>query len=157
MNCVLLTTQRMKHISHILTRRACFAEYHIILKKGESGLHCYVIVKNNLGREFKLSELRTVYRLDPVIFDHAYNAERRGPQPLNAHLKQYKRIQDETYEIPDGEKYTNGIIYSKYDFAGYYKDNPFWGQYGNGFGFWFIPVSTILSGRAVETGSSRTL
>jgi len=139
---VITNTTDEAHIAYIDKTSMLYAEYHIILKKGESGLHCYVIVKNNLGREFTLSELRTVYRLDPGIFDHAYNAERKGPQPLNSHLKQYKRIQDETYEIPDGEKYTNGTIYSKYDFAGYYKDNPFWGQYGNGFGFWFIPVST---------------
>jgi rhamnogalacturonan endolyase len=116
-------------------------EYHIILKRGESGIYSYVIAQNNARRTFKLSELRTVYRLDSDIFDVAYTAERRGRQPVHAQLSRGKKIQDETYELSDGEKYTNGKIYSKYDYAGYFKDNSLWGQYGHGFGFWFIPAS----------------
>jgi rhamnogalacturonan endolyase len=130
------------HIAYIDKTGMLYIEYHIVMKKGESGLYCYTVVKNNFEKEFKLSELRSVYRLDTGIFDHAYNAERKGRQPLRSYMTQYKKIQDETYELPDGELYTNGKIYSKYDYASYFKDNSFWGQYGNGFGFWFIPVST---------------
>lgn len=138
---VLKNTKDEAHIAYIDTTGLLHIEYNILMKKGESGLHSYVVAKNNTEKQFKLSELRTVYRLDSGIFDHAYNSERKGKQPVHSHLCQGKKIQDETYELPDGEEYTNGKIYSKYDYAGYYKDNPFWGQYGNGFGFWFIPVS----------------
>ncbi|MBP2657641.1 MAG: hypothetical protein H6Q69_673 [Firmicutes bacterium] len=139
---VISNTADEAHIAYIDKTGMLYVEYHTIMKKGESGIYCYTVVKNNFGNEFKLSELRSVYRLDTGIFDHAYNAERKGRQPLRSYMTQYKKIQDETYELPDGELYTNGKIYSKYDYAGYFKDNPFWGQYGNGFGFWFIPVST---------------
>jgi rhamnogalacturonan endolyase len=139
---VIKNTKDEAHIAYIDTTGLLYIEYNILMKKGESGLYSYVIAKNNTGREFKLSELRTVYRLDSSIFDHAYNWERKGKQPVHCHLCQGKKIQDETYELLDGEEYSNGKIYSKYDYAGYYKDNHFWGQYGNGLGFWFIPVST---------------
>jgi rhamnogalacturonan endolyase len=139
---VIKKTKDEAHIVYIDTTGLLQIEYNILMKKGESGLYSYVVAKSNTGKEFKLSELRTVYRLDSSIFDHAYNSERKGKQPVHSHLSQGEKIQDETYELPDGEEYTNGKIYSKYDYAGYYKDNPFWGQYGNGFGFWFIPVST---------------
>lgn len=139
---VITNTTDEAHIAYIDKTGMLYVEYHIIMKKGESGLYCYTVVKNNFGKEFRLSELRSVYRLDTGIFDHAYNAERKGRQPLHSYMTQFPKIQDETYQLPDGELYTNGRIYSKYDYAGYFKDNPFWGQYGNGFGFWFIPVST---------------
>lgn len=139
---IIENTPDIAHIAYVDKNGMLYVEYHIILKKGDSGLYGYSIVKNNLGRPIDLSELRSVYRVDPLIFDHVYNAERQGSQLLSKYMKQNRKIQDETYEMPDGEKYTNGKIYSKYDYAGYYKDNPFWGQYGHGFGFWFIPVST---------------
>ncbi|MCB2353749.1 polysaccharide lyase family protein [Clostridium estertheticum] len=130
------------HITYIDRASLLYIEYNIIMKKGESGIYSYAVVKNNIKKEFRLSELRTVYRLDYNIFDHAYNSERKGRQPTHDYLNKNKKIQDETYELPDGEMYTNGKIYSKYDYVGYFKDNHFWGQYGKEFGFWFIPVST---------------
>lgn len=130
------------HIAYIDVTGLLYIEYHIILKKGDSGIYSYVIAKNNVNREFKLSELRSVYRFDPHIFQFGYTADRSGKQPLHEDLCKGEKIQDETYALVDGEQYTNGKVYSKYDYAGYYKDNPLWGQYGNGFGVWFIPVST---------------
>ncbi|MBU3178815.1 hypothetical protein KPL47_21115 [Clostridium estertheticum] len=139
---VITNNKEEVHITYIDRTSLLYIEYNIIMKKGESGIYSYAVVKNNIKKEFRLSELRTVYRLDYNIFDHAYNSERKGKQPTHEYLNKNKKIQDETYELPDGEMYTNGKIYSKYDYVGYFKDNHFWGQYGNEFGFWFIPVST---------------
>jgi len=139
---VITNTAEEAHVAYIDNKSILYVEYHIIMKKGESGLYFYVVAKNNSGKEYTLSSLRTVYRLDYGIFDNAYNSERRGKQPTHAYMDLGKKLQDETYELPDGEKYTNGPVYSKYDYSGYFKDNPVWGQYGHGFGFWCIPVST---------------
>jgi rhamnogalacturonan endolyase len=139
---IISNTSDEAHVAYIDNKSILYLEYHIIMKKGESGLYFYVVAKNNSGKEYTLSSLRTVYRLDYGIFDNACNFERRGKQPTHAYMDQFKKLQDETYELPDGEKYTNGKIYSKYDYSGYFKDNPVWGQYGHGFGFWCIPVST---------------
>ncbi|MBP2644430.1 MAG: hypothetical protein H6Q67_2317, partial [Firmicutes bacterium] len=139
---VIKNTPEEAHIQYVDNTGLLYVEYHIILKRGESGLYSYVVARNNLQKEFKLSEFRTVYRLNSKLFEYAYNSERIGKQPTCEYLSKFPKIQDETYELPDGELYTNGKVYSKYDYAGYYRDNPFWGQFGNGFGFWFIPVST---------------
>ncbi len=139
---VIENTEDIAHIAYVDTTSQLAVEYHFVMRKGDSGVYCYVVTKNNTKAEAKISELRTVYRMDRTIFDHAYNAERTGKLLRQDYMRQFKRLQDETYELPDGEKYTNGSVYSKYDYAGYLKDNPVWGAYGNGFGFWCIPVST---------------
>lgn len=139
---VIKYTKDEAHIRYIDNESMLYIEYNIIMKSGESGIYSYIVAKNNLKKEFKLDEFRTVYRLDHNIFDTGCNAERKGKQPTCSYMWRFKKIQDETYEMPDGENYSNGKIYSKYDYASYFKDNHFWGQYGHGFGFWFIPVST---------------
>ncbi len=136
------STPEMAHIAYVDATGYLAIEYHIILMQGESGYYSYVIGANNTDTEFDLSEFRIVYRCGNRIFDHAYNNERHGLQPTKKYMEQYEKLFDETYRLPDGEKYTNGDVYSKYDYAGYFSKNPAWGQYGHGYGFFLIPVST---------------
>jgi len=139
---VITANGQMAHIAYVDATGLLAIEYHIILMQGESGYYSYVIGANNTDTEFELAEFRIVYRCGNRVFDHAYNNERHGLQPTKKYMEQYEKLFDETYRLPDGEKYTNGDVYSKYDYAGYFSKNPAWGQYGHGYGFFLIPVST---------------
>lgn len=139
---ILENTEDTAHVAYIDTRGLLYIEYHILLKKGASGIYTYIVAGNNADSEFALSEFRTVYRFGNKILDHGCNTERIGLQPTHKYMEQFECLQDETYRLPDGEMYTNGDVYSKYDYAGYFRDNPAWGQFGHGFGFFVIPVST---------------
>lgn len=123
------------HIAYVDKTSLIKAEYHMIMKSDISGLYSYVIAGNNTDETLKVSELRTVYRMGRDNFYMAYNAERTGYQPTHIELEKYEKLQDETY------RYENGEVYSKYDYAGYFKDNSLWGEYGDEFGAWFIPAS----------------
>ena len=129
------------HIAYIDSKSPLGIEYHYRMVKGDSGIYSYIIARNNTGKTYPVGELRTVYRIDMDKLPYAYNSERTGLLPSSAHMRAFKKLQDETYDMSDGTKYTNGSVYSKYDYCGYFKDNPLWGTYGNGKGFWFIPVS----------------
>lgn len=133
---VIKNTPEMAHIEYIDTTGILHLEYHIIMMKGESGIYSYVIAKNDNQEPANIAELRSIYRFDRNIFDHAYMSERTGEQPRYGDLEQMPKVQDETWRLPDGS------VYTKYDYAGYFKENPVWGHFGNGFGAWFIPVST---------------
>jgi Rhamnogalacturonate lyase family. len=139
---VIENNDQMAHVAYVDTTGYLAIEFHIILMQGESGYYSYVIGANNTDSPFELSEFRIVYRCGSRIFDHAYNCERHGLQPTHKYMEQYEKLQDETYCLPDGEKYSNGEVYSKYDYAGHYSRNPVWGQYGHGYGFFVIPAST---------------
>lgn len=139
---VIVSNDDMAHIAYVDTSGLLYIEYHIIMMKGESGIYSYVVAGNNTDSEFSLGEFRIVYRFGNKIFDHACNTERIGLQPTHKYMEQFECLQDETYRLPDGEQYTNGDVYSKYDYAGYFGSNPAWGHYGHGFGFFVIPVST---------------
>lgn len=138
---VIEKSSRMVHVAYVDTTGYLAIEFHIILMQGESGFYSYVIGANNTDAPFDLSEFRIVCRFGSRIFDHAYNCERRGLQPSHKYMERYEKLQDETYRLPDGEKYTNGEVYSKYDYAGYFSQNIMWGQYGHGYGFFLIPPS----------------
>lgn len=133
---VVKQTENFVHIVYIDKTSLLYAEYHMIMKSNVSGLYSYVTVANNCTDDLHVSELRTVYRMGLKNFYMAYNAERIGRQPTHIELEKKLKLQDETYKYEDGE------VYSKYDYAGYFKDNKLWGQYGDEFGAWFIPVST---------------
>ncbi len=132
---------RMAHVAYVDTTGYLAIEFHIILMEGESGFYAYVIGANNTDAPFELSEFRIVCRFGSRIFDHAYNSERQGMQPTHKYMEQHEKLQDETYRLPDGEKYSNGDVYSKYDYAGYFSRSDMWGQYGHGYGFFLIPAS----------------
>lgn len=145
---VIEADEKIAHIAYKDATGYLAIEYHIILMQGESGYYSYVIGANNTDVEFQLAEFRIVYRCGSRVFDHAYNNERHGAQPTKSYMEQFEKLQDETWRLPDGgrnkdgESYSNGDIYSKYDYAGYFSKNPVWGQYGHGYGFFLIPVST---------------
>lgn len=145
---VVKADEKMAHIAYKDASGYLAIEYHIILMQGESGYYSYVIGANNTDVEFQLAEFRIVYRCGSRVFDHAFNGERHGAQPTKKYMEQYEKLQDETYRLPNdgrnpqGEPYSNGDVYSKYDYAGYFSKNPVWGQYGHGYGFFLIPVST---------------
>ena len=139
---VISSDDKMAHVAYVDATGYLAIEYHIIMMQGESGYYSYVIGANNTDTEFELSEFRIVYRCGSRVFDHAYNNERHGLQPTHRYMEQFEKLLDETFRLPDGENYTNGDVYSKYDYAGYFSKNPAWGQYGHGYGFFLIPVST---------------
>lgn len=116
-------------------------EYHIVLNSEDSKLYSYVIAKNVTNKIFKINELRTVYRLDSKLFPFSKTNARQGLQPSSDYTNQFKKWQDETYEIPDGERFSNSKVYSKYDYADYFSKNKYWGFFGKNLGFWLLPVS----------------
>lgn len=138
---VVESTPDIAHIAFVDDTGYLYIEYHIVLLPGQSGYYSYVIAGNNTDSTFELSEFRIVYRCGMRVFDHACNNERMGLQPARKYMEQFEKLQDETYRLPDGELYSNGDVYSKYDYAGYFSKNPAWGQYGHGYGFFVIPVS----------------
>lgn len=134
------------HVAYIDDQHPLGVAYHLLLESNQSLIHSYVKAWNNSDEEYEINEFRTVYRLDPHLFNIGFNAERIGHQPTSEHMLKGKKLQDETYDLLDGSFYSNSHIYSKYDYAGYFKDNPFWGQFGTKYGFWFIPVNTAYYG-----------
>lgn len=132
---IIKQTENFVHIAYIDKTSLLYAEYHMIMKDSISGLYSYVVAANNCEDILHVNELRTVYRMGLKNFYMAYNSERIGKQPTHLELEEKVKLQDETYKYEDGE------VYSKYDYAGYFKDNSLWGQYGDEFGAWFIPVS----------------
>lgn len=133
---IIKNTKDEAHIAYIDNSGLLRIEYHSILRSNESGIYSYIIASKNCKDELTVNELRTVYRFDSNIFTHSFNGERIDSQPIHINLAKGEKLQDETY------KDCHGNIYTKYDYSNYYKDIDFWGQFGNRFGVWFIPVST---------------
>ncbi|ASG79903.1 polysaccharide lyase family protein [Lactiplantibacillus pentosus] len=128
------------HVVYIDDQSDLGLAYHLIVRGDDTAIYGYVEAWSNTDHSFKVNELRTVYRLDHELFNIGYNAERIGHQPTSAHMMSGDKLQDETYVMADGSFYSNSKIYSKYDYAGYLSENPFWGQYGDKYGLWFIPA-----------------
>lgn len=137
---VITDTAKMVHLAYTDDHSQLGARYHFIVRGDDQAIYGYAEVWSNSQRTFSVNELRTVYRLDHELFNIGYNAERIGHQPTSAHMMQGKKLQDETFRMQDGSFYSNSQIYSKYDYSGYISENPFWGQYGRHYGFWFIPT-----------------
>lgn len=106
-------------------------ELHYVVRSGVSGVYSYYVT-DSVGT---IAELRTVYRVDGQIFRNAYIGERSGSLPTLAQIQGATELQDSTYQLADG------TIYTKYDWAGYYKNDFVHGVYGNGYGVWVIPAS----------------
>lgn len=126
------------HIAFIDSTSALGIEYHFILKNHDSAIYSYVISWNNAKHPLKVNELRTVYRFDQSLFDWSTNGVRFGKQPSSKEMLNGKKLQDETYQMQHGSLFSNSYIYSKYDYAGYYKNADLWGQAGNTMGAWLI-------------------
>ncbi|MDL5042406.1 hypothetical protein [Heyndrickxia coagulans] len=69
---VIKNTSKMAHIAYVDTAGLLHLEYHIIMMKGEGGIYSYVIAKNEKEQTESIAELRSIYRFDRNIFDHAY-------------------------------------------------------------------------------------
>ena len=135
---VIENSNKQIHIAFIDDKGKLGLAYHIILNSNDSGLYSYVKVWNNSKSDFSINELRTVYRLNHKLFPIGFNGSRTSLQPTSEHMMIGKKIQDETYLMSDGSMYDNSRIYSKYDYANYFKDTDFWGFYGSKQGFWII-------------------
>lgn len=130
---VISQSHDMAHVAYIDDKDGLLRlEYHLIMRRGVSGIYSYVIAENTRDHDVKVSELRNVYRFDPSRLDHIYNGVHTGKPLLYRQFEQLPKIQDETWRLPDGR------VYSKYDFAGYMRSTPFWGVFGNGIGAWLI-------------------
>ena len=133
---VISHTPDMAHIAWIDEQSGLLRlEYHLIMRKGVKGIYSYVVAENNGKEDVKVSELRNVYRFDASRLVHLYSGEQTGCPERYAALEQMPKIQDETWQLPDG------TVYSKYDFAGYQRSQPFWGVYGHHQGVWLIHAS----------------
>lgn len=143
---VIKNDKNIAHIAYVDEHKGLLSlEYHLIMRKGVSGIYSYVVAENKGSADIKISELRNVYRFNPHLLDHVFSGEQQGRPHLYSELEKMPKIQDETWRLPDGH------IYSKYDFAGYQRGNPFWGVYGNNVGAWLIHASgEYFSGDALK-------
>lgn len=143
---VIKNDKNIAHVAYVDERNGLLRlEYHLIMRRGVSGIYSYVVAENKSRENIKVSELRNVYRFNPQLLDHLFSGERQGRSPLYGELEKMPKIQDETWRLPDNS------IYTKYDFAGYQRGNPFWGVYGNQIGAWLIHASgEYFSGDALK-------
>ncbi|QYM92138.1 polysaccharide lyase family protein [Dickeya zeae] len=143
---VIKQTPDMVHLAYIDDQNGKLRlEYHLIMTSDVSGLYSYVVVANTGAAPVTVSELRNVYRFDATRLDTLFNSIRRGTPLLYEELEQLPKVQDETWQLPDGN------IYSKYDFAGYQRESRYWGVMGNGYGAWMVPASgEYFSGDALK-------
>ena len=110
-------------------------EYHIVMEKGLSGLYTYVKITNNKNHPLRISETRIVYRFDPNTTHQVTNSVQQGILPDGSELTDERLVQDTTWKLP------NGTYYTKYDYAGYVRNSPYLGVFGNGYGSWLISAS----------------
>ncbi|KAF2399009.1 hypothetical protein EJ06DRAFT_543690 [Trichodelitschia bisporula] len=79
-----------------------------------------------------LGEFRGLWRLDNRTFTHGATAGKEGALPRLPDYARAKKVQDETWEKADGSYIT------KYDWAGFLREQDVFGVYGEGVGSWFI-------------------
>lgn len=140
---VIADTPELAHVAYVDDQSALQLSYHLMVRGDTPAVFGYVVAGTEAD-DLVINELRTVYRFDSTLFTTGYTARRQGLQPKAQYMAQFEKLQDETYRFPDACRYTNSYVYSKYDYAGYFADNDFWGQYGEGpdgrqWGAWFMP------------------
>lgn len=118
-------------------------EQGYILKKGESGLYSYIVLKGT-RYEVTLREMRVVYRVDPEQFTYGFVTDQmQGELPSVDIMKQVNdnSIMDATYPLPDG------TIYTKYNWANYIDDDSVHGLMADTLGVWAInPSNEYING-----------
>lgn len=112
-----------------------YLEYHYILKSDVSGVYSYVIAENRSEKEMRIAELRTVYRFDRDIMPLLFNGSRTSHPESYASLEAQPFIQDETWQLENGE------VYTKYDLSNYMRDSQLWGVLGDNVGAWVVPAN----------------
>lgn len=125
---VVTNTSTMADIAYT----SSMGEHHYVVRDGVSGIYSYFISGNMGG---PVGEFRTVYRVDPAIFPNSFNMRRSGPMPTLAQIEGATVLQDSTYQFSDGS------VYTKYDWADYVLGDRVHGVYGSSFGLWVLPVS----------------
>jgi rhamnogalacturonan endolyase len=110
------------------------SELHYVLRKGERGLHVFVIHRYAKGTNTPFpEECRFVLRVDPKIFTYAWTSEKKhGRFPLPSAIKAAKAVMDATYLLLDG------LLYSKYDWADFLLGHWGHGATGDGVGVWIL-------------------
>lgn len=142
---VLADAPDLAHVAYVDDESDLGLSYHLVLRGDEPIVYGYVIASCDVPGTV-INELRTVYRFDSRLFTTGHTKAREGMQPLAEDMAENGAwLQDETYLLADGTRYTNSNVYSKYDYAGYFSENELWGQYSGGrgsdeWGAWFIPL-----------------
>jgi rhamnogalacturonan endolyase len=124
-------------------------DLHYVVRRGVSGFY-YFLIADTIGLpNVSLGELRSVQRFNAAILSNGYNGERHGQLPnaaQNASFTSANQIQDTTWPLPNGAvltgtPYSEGPVYSKYDWATYRTEDLLHGLYGNGYGAWLFSAS----------------
>ncbi|KAN0105853.1 polysaccharide lyase family 4 protein [Hyaloscypha variabilis] len=79
-----------------------------------------------------LGEFRSLVRLHNTTFFNGKTTSKEGPLPTLAEIASGTKVQDETWQLP------NGTYISKYDWADFIRDQEYYSVYGNEFGSWYI-------------------
>jgi len=119
------------------TSGSLIIEQAFILRKGVSGLYCYITVKGT-STPVTLREMRMVYRVSPTQFNYGYVTDRmQGELPPVEVMAAVdaNSIMDATYPLPDGS------IYTKYDWVNYLVDDSVHGVLSYTHGLCALPVS----------------
>jgi rhamnogalacturonan endolyase len=124
-------------------------DLHYLMVRGVSGFYYFLVTDTKGKAATTLSELRTVQRFDPAVLSNGYNGERHGALPSVAQASTFSsstQIQDATYPLPNGAMlagapYSEGPVFSKYDWASYRTEDRLHGLYGNGYGAWLLSPS----------------
>lgn len=80
-----------------------------------------------------LGEFRTLWRLDNETFPNGRTNIKDGElPPLELYYPPSVKVQDETWQLP------NGTYITKYDWSDFIRTADFYGVYGSEFGSWYI-------------------
>ncbi len=110
-----VSTPDYAEVVYINDTARIYKEQGFILRKGDSKLYTYVLLKGT-DRTGKLEEARVAYRVGNQFLDAYVSDGEQGVMPSVETMKSRTdndKIQDATYYLPDG------AIYTKYDFANY--------------------------------------
>lgn len=148
-------------------------EQHLIMKSDVRGIYTFTIMTVVANGE-QLNEIRHNTRWDRCILNYAFNHERPiSQQPTYPYLYTQVKIQDETWRVDGKNNATlpcpndnagnadgnlpSGKIYTKYEWALYHHENPFFGHYGvdsatsNLIGIWLTPLGGITNSTSAAT------
>ncbi|KAH6717243.1 polysaccharide lyase family 4 protein [Leptodontidium sp. MPI-SDFR-AT-0119] len=116
-------------------------DLHWVLTPSLPGAYQYIINKSLP----ELGVLRTLFRLSNTTFTHGRTPIKDEPLPSFADILSGTKVQDETFQRPDGTYIT------KYDWSTFIREIDFHGVYGEGFGSWYIrPGRDYLNGNQLK-------
>ena len=113
-------------------------ELHYILRAGDSGFYCYVVNRRFKGmRPTIYLETRYVMRIrDGIFTQKAVSPGRIGNKLFSA------AEMGKSHQYADAERFPDGSVETKYDWAVYEGDHHLHGVAGSGLGFWVISASS---------------